>query len=118
MADVRFKLDPKNPKRGKTDWARVASLSEKEIRRAARSDQDAPLLSASALREFERIPNVKVIRTRLGLSQAEFARSFQLPLGTVRDWEQGRVEPDRAARSYLRVIEKIPGDIQAALASR
>jgi len=33
---------------------------------------------------------------------------FHVPLGTLRDWEQGAKQPDAAARSYLHVIEKIP----------
>ncbi len=118
MATVRFKLDPKNPRRGKTDWENVKRLSEKEIRRAARSDKDAPLLTAKELAEMERIPDVKATRARLGLTQEEFARSFHLSVATVRDWEQGRVQPDRAARSFLRVIAKIPDKVEAALSSR
>jgi putative transcriptional regulator len=44
-------------------------------------------------------------RHRVGLSQPEFAERFQIPIGTLRDWEQHRTEPDQAALSYLKVIE-------------
>ena len=47
---------------------------------------------------------VKRLRIELGLSQAEFAERFQIPVGTLRDWEQRRSEPDQAARAYLKVI--------------
>jgi DNA-binding transcriptional regulator YiaG len=56
------------------------------------------------LKRIKPTPRVKVIRRALGLSQEEFAARFQFPLGTLRDWEQGRKEPDTAARAYLRVI--------------
>ena len=59
--------------------------------------------------------DVRVIRKRLGLSQSEFARRFGFGLATVRDWEQGRYQPDQAARSYLLVIEREPEIIERAL---
>jgi putative transcriptional regulator len=51
---------------------------------------------------------VKRLRWKLGLSQTEFAERFQIPVGTVRDWEQRRHEPDQAALSYLKIIEADP----------
>lgn len=59
--------------------------------------------------------DVRVIRKRLGLSQSEFARRFGFGLATVRDWEQGRYQPDQAARSYLLVIEREPEVVGRAL---
>jgi putative transcriptional regulator len=58
-----------------------------------------------------------IIRTRkrLGLSQAAFARRFQLNLRTLQDWEQGRRAPEEIARAYLRVIERNPDAVAAAL---
>jgi putative transcriptional regulator len=60
-------------------------------------------------------PDVRAIRTRLGLSQPAFAARFGLPVGTVRDWEQGRATPDQAARVLLRVIDTDPAAVQRAL---
>lgn len=59
--------------------------------------------------------DVRAIRGRLRLSQAGFARRFGFGLATVRDWEQGRYQPDQAVRSYLRVIEREPEAVQRAL---
>jgi hypothetical protein len=42
---------------------------------------------------MKRTPQVKVIRRALDLSQEEFAERFRIPLGTLRDWEQGRKDP-------------------------
>jgi putative transcriptional regulator len=44
---------------------------------------------------------IKRICWQLGLSQEKFATRFEIPIGTLRDWEQGRSEPDKPARAYL-----------------
>jgi putative transcriptional regulator len=54
----------------------------------------------------------------LKLSQEQFATTFHIPIGTIRDWEQGRYEPDAAARAYLRVIARAPDTVRRALAAR
>ncbi len=59
--------------------------------------------------------DVRVIRKKLGMTQPQFARQFGFGLATVRDWEQGRYQPDQAARSYLMVIEREPDVVQRAL---
>ena len=60
--------------------------------------------------------DVKAIRENMGMTQAGFAASFGLSLHTLRGWEQGKRKPDPAARAYLRVIEKAPDIVRAALA--
>jgi putative transcriptional regulator len=57
------------------------------------------------------------VRKKLKLTQKEFAARFHLPLGTVRDWEQGAHMPDRAAQNLLTVIEKDPDAVARALES-
>jgi putative transcriptional regulator len=44
----------------------------------------------------------------MGLSQAAFANRFGLSVFAIRNWEQGKRQPDPAARAYLKVIEKAP----------
>jgi putative transcriptional regulator len=61
--------------------------------------------------------NVKRIRKRLGLSQEAFAATYGFALSAVRDWEQGRRQPDRSARILLKIIEKEPEAVTRALAS-
>ena len=62
-----------------------------------------------------RTPRVRKIRRALGLSQEEFATRFHIPIGTLRDWEQGRKDPDAAARAYLVVIGRNPKAVSEAL---
>ena len=66
---------------------------------------------------FRVIPNEILTAEKLGLSQAEFAERFQIPIGTLRDWEQHRTEPDQAALSYLKVIEADADFVARAVAA-
>jgi putative transcriptional regulator len=59
--------------------------------------------------------NVKALRRRLGMSQAQFAATFGLELDAIRNWEQGRRRPEGAARAYLKVIEREPDAVRRAL---
>ncbi len=59
---------------------------------------------------------VRTARTRLNLSQAEFARRFHVPLGTLRDWEQARATAPDFAVAYVRMIMRDPDMVEAAVA--
>jgi DNA-binding transcriptional regulator YiaG len=61
--------------------------------------------------------DVKAIRERMELSQEQFALEFGLELATVRNWEQGRSEPDAAARNFLVTIARDPDAVRHALVS-
>jgi putative transcriptional regulator len=62
------------------------------------------------------VPRVKTLRRALGLTQEAFAARYRIPLGTLRDWEQGRTEPDQPARAYIKVIASNPEWVSIALA--
>ena len=70
---------------------------------SAPAGHNQPITPAD-LPRMPRVPQVRVIRRVLTLSQEEFASRFHIPIGTLRDWEQGCKEPDAAAKAYLRVI--------------
>ena len=97
------------------DWTRADAMTDEEIHAAALADPDAQPLTDERLARMKRTPQVKVIRRALDLSQEEFAERFRIPLGTLRDWEQGRKEPDAAARAYLIVIARNPTAVTEAL---
>jgi putative transcriptional regulator len=61
--------------------------------------------------------DVKAIRRKLGMSQAQFAASFGFALDAVQNWEQGRRRPEGAARAFLKVIEREPEAVRRALAA-
>lgn len=95
------------------DWD--PPMSEEEREAAADSDPDAQPLTAEQLAGMKRVSLARHIRMKLGLSQADFAARFQIPIGTLRDWEQHRAEPDAAALAYLRVISSEPETVRRAL---
>jgi putative transcriptional regulator len=90
-------------------------MSEEEIEAAALSDPDAQPMSEEELARMFRPYALREMRERLGLSQAEFAERFRIDLRTLQDWEQARRVPDETARAYLRVIERNPDVVMAAL---
>jgi putative transcriptional regulator len=90
-------------------------MTADEIEVAARSDPDAQPVSPEDLARMKPTPRAKTIRRALGLSQEDFAARYHIPIGTLRDWEQGRVEPDQAARAYLTVIARDPDGVRKAL---
>jgi putative transcriptional regulator len=61
--------------------------------------------------------DVRAIRAKTGLSQAEFAERFGFSLRTLQEWEQGRSKPESAVRAYLLVISRAPKTVARALAS-
>jgi putative transcriptional regulator len=92
-------------------------MTDEEIAAAAVADPDARPMTADQLQSARRVPRVKTLRRALGLTQEEFASRYHIPLGTLRDWEQGRTEPDQPARAYLRAIAGDPAAVSRALES-
>ena len=92
-------------------------MSAAAVEAAARADRDAQPLTAGDLKRMKRTPQAKVIRRALALTQEEFAVRYHIPLGTLRDWEQGRSEPDQPARAYLKAIAGDPEAVRRALGS-
>ena len=93
-------------------------MSPEAIAQAARADRDAQPPTEADFKRMKRTPQAKIIRRALELTQEEFAARYHIPLGTMRDWEQGRVEPDQPARAYLTVIARDPGRVSRTLNPR
>ena len=85
--------------------------SAKEARSIARGEVDPAFYKLSVPRKI----NVKALRTKLRMTQEQFAARFNLNVARIRDWEQGRSQPDGAVRAYLTVIEQEPGAVERAL---
>ena len=90
-------------------------MTPEAIEKAARADRDAQPLTEADLKRMKRTPQAKIIRRALELTQEEFAARYHIPLGTLRDWEQGRVEPDQPTRAYLTLIARDPDHINRTL---
>ena len=108
----------------KVDWAKVHATTEADIARHAREDGTQPP-SDREWRKMVRegrvklVPpasvDVRVIRENLRLSQSEFAARFGFTAGAVRQWEQGRRQPQGPARVLLTIIAREPGAVSRAL---
>lgn len=95
------------------DWARIDAMTDEDIERQVAENPDAaPIMTRAEIRAAR----VRWARRTAGLTQEAFAARYRIPLGTLRDWEQGRREPDAAALAYLRVIEREPEAVARALA--
>jgi putative transcriptional regulator len=105
-------------KKIRTDWTALDAMTEAERRAAARADPDARPMTDGEWDAAPHVPQVSIIRRALRLSQEDFAAHYRIPIGTLRDWEQGRKEPDAAAKAYLHVIASEPEMVRKALARR
>lgn len=97
------------------DWTAFDAMTVQDRHAAALRDPDAQPITPENEVRMRRMPQVRVIRRALMLSQEEFAARFNIPIGTLRDWEQGRKDPDAAARAYLTVIGRNPLAVTEAL---
>ncbi|MFC1456403.1 helix-turn-helix domain-containing protein [Microvirga arabica] len=59
--------------------------------------------------------DVAAIRNKTGLSQAAFARRIGVPVGTIRNWEQGRRSPQGPARILLALLDRNPKIVEETL---
>lgn len=90
-------------------------MTQEEIEAAAWADPDARPFTPEERAKAKRVPRIKTLRRALGLTQEEFAARYGIPLGTLRDWEQGRSQPDQPTRAYLTVIAYDPEGVRRAL---
>jgi putative transcriptional regulator len=97
------------------DTPPLAPMTAAEIEAAAARDRENPPLTDARQGQLRPVPRVKTLRRALELTQEEFAARYQIPLGTLRDWEQGRSEPDQPAKAYLTVIARDPEGVKRAL---
>lgn len=93
-----------------------ADMTDAEIIASVEGDADACPTPAGMKRQWT--IDVRALRMRLSVTQAEFAARYHIPLPTVRDWEQRRCLPDQAALAYLRAISLEPQVIAEILARR
>ena len=102
-------LNKLKTKNGDTKFGRDLIASAKQILEHVQGRK--------VLKEYTRASpmDVKGIRQKVGMSQAEFAATFSLNRRTLQEWEQGKSVPDSAVRAYLTVIERNPAAVRAAL---
>ncbi|TXL64104.1 helix-turn-helix domain-containing protein [Zeimonas arvi] len=103
MKTVRVSVDFRQPStlpKGRVDRCRLDGTTEADL--ALQQAED----DAEAMQDAARF--VRRVRRRLGLTQQEFARRIDVPLDTIRNWEQGKRYPTGAAKALLKVLDKAP----------
>jgi putative transcriptional regulator len=113
MALIRRTMDSIRRMKPRIDRAKIDSTTEVDIRRHMREDDEGE----DGFSSFAPVIPPQLLRKRLGMTQAQFARALRVPLSTLRNWEQGRVLPDPAARSLLAIVAKNPKAALRALAA-
>ena len=98
---------------GQVDRAKVAATTDEDIRRHQVEDGEDPDAPPP---DYQPVPDVQAIREQLRMSQEAFARLIQVPVATVRNWEQRRTGIAPAARTLLRILEREPRAALRALA--
>ena len=113
MAIVRRTIENIRRMKPRINRAKIAATTEADIRRHMREDGE----NESEFADFLPIIPPRVLRKKLNMTQPEFARALRIPLATLRNWEQGRVLPDPAARSLLAIVARNPRAALKALAA-
>lgn len=99
-----------------TPSARAVTIKAKrgrdeEIFASVAGDADANPTPKGVHRDWVRMPDLRGLRFRLKLTQEAFAERYDIPLTSLRDWEQRRTVPDKVTRTYLRAIALEPETI-------
>ena len=114
MPPVRRTNREIHERRGRLNLKKVSSHRAADIKRFAREDDS----DTSGLEEPRYVPprtDVRALRERLGLSQAEFARRYLLSVRTIQQWEQEKREPSEPARVLLFAISRDPSTVARVL---
>jgi putative transcriptional regulator len=114
MAFVHRTLEQIRRMMPKTDRTKINRTTDADIRRHMIEDGQG---RESELSSFAPVIPPQILRKHLGMTQSEFAKALRIPLSTLRNWEQGRVLPDPAARSLLTIVAKNPRIALKALAA-
>jgi putative transcriptional regulator len=109
---ARMTLDQIKASKPKVDRAKIAATSEEDIARHMREDGEDPGAAPGTF--VEDVPPAQ-IREHMGMTQVEFAEVLRIPVATLRNWEQGRVRIDPAARALFRILNRDPKHALKAL---
>ncbi len=101
----------KTDKNGHTKVGREILAGMQEMLAHIRGEIELPFYEYHPPKTIEVAP----IRKQMGMSQLVFANNFGLKVSTLRDWEQGRRQPDGMARILLAIIAKHPEVVHEVL---
>jgi putative transcriptional regulator len=116
----RFDRDGRLMRKTESGWVevKIEPLPPVPVDFEPAFDPENPPLTEERLKHMKRVPRTVSMRRALMLTQEEFADRYEIPIGTLRDWEEKRTEPDAVARAYLFVIASDPDGTAKALRKR
>jgi putative transcriptional regulator len=113
MNAPKAKIPRKTRSKRRTSLGLTLEASAKEILAHLKGEKTLPTRRIVLPEDVD----VRLVRKRARMSQAEFARAFCINPRTLQEWEQGRRKPDATTRAYLAVIAKNREAVLKALAS-
>jgi putative transcriptional regulator len=93
-----------------TDWSKIDAMTDEDIARQIATNPDAAPDMAPEI-------DVRAIRRAAGMTQAQFAATYEFSIRTVQEWERGAKKPSGPARTLLRAIKADPEGLRKALAA-
>ena len=99
--------------------AALDAMTDEDIARQIAENPDAApdLTDPEVAKHFRPVPDpdVRLIRAKLDMTQVRFAHALDVPVATIRDWEQGRRQPSGPALTLLRLLERDPATMARLL---
>lgn len=92
----------------------IPELTERDFARAIPARVRRRLIAGL----FESGDDVVALRKLVGLSQSQFARAVGISVHTLRNWEQGRRQPEGPAIALLRIASELAAGRRRATATR
>jgi putative transcriptional regulator len=93
-----------------TDWRKIDAMTDADLARQIGANPDAAPDLAPQI-------DVRAIRRAAGMTQAQFAETYEFSIRTVQEWERGAKKPSGPARTLLRAIKADPEGLRKAIAS-
>lgn len=124
MAYVKVTDEMVRQAMAEVDWDAIDAMSDEDIARQIADNPDAapdttdPLwrlrvrINSGRLKPMQKI---RLVRRVLGMSQAQFAQAYRIPLRTLQGWEQGTREPDEASANLIKLIAYQPEQVRRIL---
>jgi len=112
------------------EWAKLTpdeeaaldAMTDEDIARQIAENPDAApdLTDPEVAKHFRPVPDpdVRLIRAQLDMTQVQFAHALDVPVATIRDWEQGRRRPSGPALTLLRLLERDPATMTRLLSEK
>ena len=113
---MRFEWDPRKDRTNRKKHGMIDDLREWTDRDFARAIPRR-LRERIARGEISGGADVSALRRFIGLSQVDFAAALGISVHTLRNWEQGRRNPEGPALALLRIAARHPHVLRENLAA-